>query len=165
MPHLQQCRGLRCRAPSPNQFAPGRPGFGTHRCYRRLNEPFPDVLVHLPPSRTRQIPRFVILFSGGAWVALMEHCFHSAREKGSGMMAGSCVTSLSGSCPLLLVAFPIRIPRCPVRRRVYVVLDCLLRVLADWSQWSWVRRRVYVRSDCRPAESANCLNWLVATHA
>ena len=95
-------------------------------------------------------PLVVLLFSGGPWVALIEHCPHSAREKDSGMMAGGCVTSSSGSCPFRLVAFPIRIPRCR-RRRVYVVLDCPLGVLADWSQWSWVRRCVYVRSDCRPA--------------
>ena len=98
-------------------------------------------------------------------MALIEHCPHSAREKDSGVMAGGCVMSSSGSCPFRFVAFPIRIPRCQVRRRVYVVLDCPLGVLADWSQWSWVRRRVYVRSDCRPAESADCVNWFVATHA
>ena len=74
-------------------------------------------------------------------MALIEHCPHSAREKDSGVMAGGCVTSSSGSCPFRFVAFPIRIPRCR-RRRVYVVLDCPLGVLADWSQWSWVRRRV-----------------------
>ena len=165
MPHLQQCPGFRCQAPSPNQFPPGCPGFGTHPCYRRLNEPFPDVLLRLAPFRARLIPRLVLLFSGGTGVALMEHCSHSAREKGSGMMAGGCVTSSSRSCLFLFVAFPLRIPRCPVRRRVYVVLDCLLGVLADWSQWSWVRRRVYVHSDGRPAESADCVNWLIGTHA
>ena len=97
-------------------------------------------------------------------MALIEHCPHSAREKDSGVMAGGCATSSSGSCPFRFVPFPIRIPRCR-RRRVYVVLDCPLGVLADWSQWNWVRRRVYVRSDCRPAELADCVNWFVATHA
>ena len=53
MPHLQQCRGFRCQAPSPNQFPPGRPGFCTHRCYRCFNEPFPDVLVRLALFRAR----------------------------------------------------------------------------------------------------------------
>ena len=96
---------------------------------------------------------------------LIEHCSHSAREKGSGVMAAGFVTSLSGSCLFLFVMFPTWISRCPVRRHGYVVLDCLLRVLADWRQWSRVRRRVYVRSDCRPADSADCVNWLVATHA
>ena len=98
-------------------------------------------------------------------MALIEHCSHSARKKDSGVMAGGCVTWSSGSCPFCFVAFPIRIPRCHVRRRVYVVLDCPLGVLADWSQGSWVRGRVYVRSDCRPAESADYMNWFVAPHA
>ena len=79
-------------------------------------------------------------------------------------MAGGCATSSAGSCPFLFIAFPIRIPRWR-RRRVYVVLDCPLGMLADWSQWTWVRHCVYVPSDCRPAESADCVNWFVATHA
>ena len=53
MPHLQQCRGFRCQALSPNQLPRGRLGFGTNRCYRRLNKPFPDVLVRLAPFRAR----------------------------------------------------------------------------------------------------------------
>ena len=164
MLHLQQCRGFRCQARSPNQFPPGQPGCGTHGYYRRLNEPFPDVLVRLAPFLARYIPWFVLLFSGGAWVALIEHCPHSAREKDTGVMAGGCSTSSSGSSPFRFVAFPIRIQRFR-RRRVYVVLDCPLGLGADWSQLNWVRRGVYVRSDCRHAESADCVNWLVATHA
>ena len=151
MPHLLQYGGFSCQAPSPNQFPPRHPGFGTHRCYHRLNEPLPDVLVRLAPFWARQIPWFVLLFSRGAWVALIEHCPHSAREKDSGVMAGGCVTSSSGSCPFRFVAFPIRIPRCR-RSRLFIVLDCPLGVLADWSQWSWVQCRVSIRSDCRPRE-------------
>ena len=71
------------------------------------------------------------------------------------------VQELPGS----FIVFPIQIPRCPVRRRVYVVPHCLLGVLADWSQWSWVQRHFYVLSDFQTAQSADCQNWLVATHA
>ena len=92
MLHLLQYQGFRCQALSPIQVPLGRPGFGTHHEYHLLNEPFPDVLVCLTTLRARLIPWFVLLFSVNAWVTLIEHSFHSAREKGSGVMAGGGVT-------------------------------------------------------------------------
>ena len=165
MMHLRLCRGFHCQAPAPNQFPLGRQCFATHRCYYPFNQLFNDVLVRLALFQTQYMPWFVPLFSGGAWVAIVEYCPHWAREKDSGVMAGGCRTSSCGSRPFPFFVFPIRIPRCHVRPRVYLVLDCPLRELADWSEWSWVRRRIYVRSDCRPTESADCVNWFIATYA
>ena len=45
-PYQTQFPGFQCHPPSLNQFPLGRPGFGTHRCYNRLNELVPEGLIH-----------------------------------------------------------------------------------------------------------------------
>ena len=71
--YLLQYQVLQYQARYLIRFRLRRLGFGTHRCYRHLNEPFPNALVHRAPFRVRYMPWFVLLISGDTCVVLREH--------------------------------------------------------------------------------------------
>ncbi|PUU73719.1 hypothetical protein B9Z19DRAFT_1003272 [Tuber borchii] len=64
------------------------------------------------------MPRFVLLISRGAWVALREHWFHLTQETGSGVMVGN-LTMWSRRSWIGSAMIRIWIPCCQVRCRVY----------------------------------------------
>ena len=70
---LLQYQALLYQAQYLIQFRLRRLGFGTHRCYRHLNELFPNALVHRAPFWVRYTPWFVLFISGDAGVVLREH--------------------------------------------------------------------------------------------
>lgn len=109
--------------------------FGTHRCYRRLGELFPVVLVRLVPCQVRYTPWSVSCFSGGAWGVFRVPGLRLVVKGLDVMTAGSTV--YPRSCRIGFSAFPASISRIP---------------------WHRLRRRVCARSDCLLGESADCVN-------
>jgi len=82
-------------------------GLGTHHCYRRVNEQFPNALTRRAPPRVQYLPWFVLLFFADAWAVLLEPRSHPDLVIGFDAMAGGL--KASGSCQICPPAFPIRI--------------------------------------------------------
>ncbi|PUU72125.1 hypothetical protein B9Z19DRAFT_1013318 [Tuber borchii] len=102
------------------------------------------------------MPWFVLLISGGAWVALREYWFHLTEETDSGVMVSNLTVSSKRS-RISSAVIPIRIPCYQVRRRVYAHSDRLL-VVREWADWwiplNLVQHRVYALPDCLLSELA-----------
>jgi len=82
-------------------------GFGTHDCYRRLNEQFPNALARRAPPRVQYSPWFVLSFFADAWAVLVEPRSHPDLVIGFDATASGL--RASGSCQIRPPAFPIQI--------------------------------------------------------
>jgi len=71
-----KCRRRQQRSQSPIQFHLHCMGFGTHHCYRRLNEQFPNALARRASPRVQYSPWFVLSFFADAWAVLLEPRSH-----------------------------------------------------------------------------------------
>ena len=102
-----KCLRRQHRSQSPIQFHLHSMGFGTHHCYCRLNEQFPNDLALRAPPRVQYSPWFVLLFFTNAWVVLLEPRSHPDLVIGFDATAGRL--RVSGRCQIRQPAFPIRI--------------------------------------------------------
>ena len=103
----RKCWRRQHRSQSPIQFHLHCMGFGTHHCYRRLNEEFPNALADPAPPPVQYSPWFVLSFFAETWAVLLEPRSHPDLVIGFDATAGRL--RASGSCQIRLPAFPIRI--------------------------------------------------------
>jgi len=103
----RKCRRRQHRSQSPIQFHLHCLGFGTHHCYCRLNEQFPNALASRAPPGVQYSPWFVLSFFADAWAVLLEPRSHPDLVIGFDATASGL--RASGSCQIRPPAFPIRI--------------------------------------------------------
>ena len=103
----RRCRRRHHRSQSLIQFHLHCIGFGTHHCYRRLNEQFPNALARRAPPRVQYSPWFVLSCFADAWTVLLEPWSHRDLVISFDTPAGGLRASVS--CQIRPPAFPIRI--------------------------------------------------------
>jgi len=103
----RKCPRRQHRSQSPIQFHLHCMGFGTHHCYRRFKEQFPNALARQAPPRVQYSPWFVLSFFADAWAVLLAPWSHPDLVIGFDVTAGRL--RASGRCQIRPPAFPIRI--------------------------------------------------------